>query len=327
MSSATAVYHLDELAEGLSEGAKPFVLGAMPCSVQGHLVCIYEDSAYIAADGAAWKLSHASEGAASHARSQLRRRWLSNGVVTVDAINRSPESAAALRRHYRELWAIWPVPQTEDWVSTHPGDTFVVASGDAEAPPVILLHGSGGNSAVWRDDAATWSTTMRVYAVDIPGEPGLSVAARPRSTPTLTSRGSPTCSMLSALTAHPSWAFPFGRLGREHAMRKVLGAELSGTAAGEYVLVIQEHFRPRTERVPIFTDIELARIAAPTLVVVGQNDALLDSVETKQRLEQHAPHATVILIPNSGHLLPAQPTAYMHLSPTRSAEPDFAEAR
>jgi pimeloyl-ACP methyl ester carboxylesterase len=70
---------------------------------------------------------------------------------------------------------------------------------------------------------------------------------------------------------------------------------------------------------------ELARIAAPTLVVVGQDDALLDSAETKQRLEQHAPHATVI--PNSGDLLPAQPTAYMHLSPTRSAEPDFAEAR
>jgi pimeloyl-ACP methyl ester carboxylesterase len=84
-----------------------------------------------------------------------------------------------MRRHYKELLAGWPVPHTEDWVSTHLGDTFVVASGRAEAPPVILLHGSGASSAMWGQDSATWSTAMRVYAVDIPGEPGLSVAARP----------------------------------------------------------------------------------------------------------------------------------------------------
>jgi pimeloyl-ACP methyl ester carboxylesterase len=88
--------------------------------------------------------------------------------MTVNAIYRTPESAAALRRHYKELLAGWPVPHTEDWVSTHLGDTFVVASGRAEAPPVILLHGSGANSAMWRQDSATWSTAMRVYAVDIP---------------------------------------------------------------------------------------------------------------------------------------------------------------
>jgi pimeloyl-ACP methyl ester carboxylesterase len=270
--------------------------------------------------------------------------------MTVDAIYRTPKSAAALRRHYEELLAGWPVPHTEDWVSTHLGDTFVVACGHADAPPVILLHGSGANSAMWGEDAATWSTTMRVYAVDIPGEPGLSVAARPpldsdayvrwltevldglsldRASVVGISLGgwlatqfairradrvnrlvllSPsgigrqkTCTLLIALAL-----LPFGRLGRELAMRKVLGAQLSGTAAGEYVLLIHEHFRPRTERVPIFADVELTRIAAPTLVVVGQNDALLNSVESKQRMEGHVPHVTVILIPDAGHLLPTQ---------------------
>ncbi|HEX6760836.1 MAG TPA: hypothetical protein VF086_20860 [Propionibacteriaceae bacterium] len=33
---------------------------------------------------------------------------------------------------------------------------------------------------------------------------------------------------------------------------------------------------------------------------------VLNSVDTKQRLEQHAPHATVILFPDAGHLLPTQ---------------------
>jgi pimeloyl-ACP methyl ester carboxylesterase len=83
-------------------------------------------------------------------------------------------------------------------------------------------------------------------------------------------------------------------------------AHSSGTAAAEHGLLIYKHFRPRTERVPIFTDFELTRVAAPNLVVVGRHDALLNSVDTKQRLEQHAPDATVILIPDAGHLLPTQ---------------------
>ena len=97
---------------------------------------------------------------------------------------------------------------------------------------------------------------------------------------------------------------PFGRPGRELAMGRVLGAQLSGTAAGEYVLLIHEHFRPRTERVPIFTDFELTRVAAPTLVVVGQNDALLTRSTRSNGWNSHAPHATVVLIPDAGHLLP-----------------------
>jgi pimeloyl-ACP methyl ester carboxylesterase len=270
--------------------------------------------------------------------------------MSVDAIYRTPESAAALRRHYQELLAGWPVPHTEDWVSTHLGDTFVVASGQADAPPVILLHGSGANSAMWREDAATWSITRRVYAVDIPGEPGLSVAARPSLesdayvrwlTEVLDGLSVDRASLVGIslggwlatkfairrsarvnrlVLLSPSGIgrqktgtlliavalLPFGRRGRELAMRIVLGVQVSRTAAGEYVLLIHEHFRPRTERVPIFTDVELTRIAAPTLVVVGQKDALLNSVETKQRLEQHAPRVTVILIPDAGHILPTQ---------------------
>lgn len=270
--------------------------------------------------------------------------------MTTDAIYRTPESAAALRRHYEELLAGWPVPHAEVRVATHLGDTFVVASGPADAPPVILLHGSGANSSIWRGDVATWSTTMRVYAVDVPGEPGLSGAARPslnsdayvrwlievldglgvdRASLVGISLGGRLATQVAIGRADrvnrlvllsPSGIgrqkigtllvalalLPFGRWGRERAMRKVLGAQVSGTAAGEYVLLIHKHFRPRTERIPIFTDAGLAQIAAPTLAVVGQNDALLDSADTKQRLEQHSPHATVILIPDAGHLLPAQ---------------------
>nr|WP_281387083.1 alpha/beta fold hydrolase [Jiangella mangrovi] len=41
-----------------------------------------------------------------------------------------------------------------------------------------MLHGAGFNSVAWAGDVAAWSTTHRLYAVDLLGEPGLSAPAR-----------------------------------------------------------------------------------------------------------------------------------------------------
>lgn len=80
---------------------------------------------------------------------------------------------------YTALLADWPVANTRQHVRTRFGETFVVASGPEDAPPLILLHGSSSNSAIWMSDVAVWSTRFRVYAVDIIGEPGLSSEIRP----------------------------------------------------------------------------------------------------------------------------------------------------
>ena len=45
--------------------------------------------------------------------------------------------------------------------------------------PLILLHGAGANTTMWMGDVASWSQDFRVYAVDIPGEPGESAPVRP----------------------------------------------------------------------------------------------------------------------------------------------------
>ncbi|WP_344589416.1 alpha/beta fold hydrolase [Actinomadura vinacea] len=62
---------------------------------------------------------------------------------------------------------------------TRQGETFVLASGPQDAPPLMLLHGSGANTSMWRGDVATWSRHFRTYAVDLVGEPGLSAPSRP----------------------------------------------------------------------------------------------------------------------------------------------------
>lgn len=92
----------------------------------------------------------------------------------------SPEGRRAVEQRYRDYLDAWPVPHTELRVPTAAGETFVLVSGPVDGPPLVLLHGSGANAATWRGDIADWSTRYRVYAVDLPGEPGFSAPTRLR---------------------------------------------------------------------------------------------------------------------------------------------------
>ncbi len=87
---------------------------------------------------------------------------------------KSQEGKRAVLKAYESLLEQWPSPNEQFHVNTRYGDTFIIATGEKEAPPLILLHGSAMNSAMWLGDAGEYSRNYRVYAVDIPGEPGKS---------------------------------------------------------------------------------------------------------------------------------------------------------
>lgn len=80
---------------------------------------------------------------------------------------------------YDQALAQWPVPYQTRTVPTRHGDTFVIASGDEAASPLVLLHGAGTSSAIWGADLPTYCRQHRVYAVDLPGEAGKSSPNRP----------------------------------------------------------------------------------------------------------------------------------------------------
>lgn len=84
-----------------------------------------------------------------------------------------------IRQRYEEILGGWPVPAERHQVLTREGETFVLVSGPEEAPPLVLLHGSGSNAAMWAGDVADWARHFRVYAIDMIGEPGLSAPSRP----------------------------------------------------------------------------------------------------------------------------------------------------
>lgn len=63
---------------------------------------------------------------------------------------------------------------------------------------------------------------------------------------------------------------------------------------------IHANFRPRRERVPVFSDAALARLIMPVMLIVGARDVMLDSMESKARLEKAVPHVKVRLLPEAG---------------------------
>lgn len=87
---------------------------------------------------------------------------------------KSQEGKAAVLKFYDSLLEQWPVPNEKLYVDSRYGRTFIIANGEKDAPPLVLLHGSAMNSIMWLADAREYSRIYRVYAVDIPGEPGRS---------------------------------------------------------------------------------------------------------------------------------------------------------
>ena len=96
-----------------------------------------------------------------------------------ETVYRSPAGQNAIERSYREHLQRWTTPVRQRTVPTREGRTFVLDCGPADAPPAVLLHGAGSNSAIWQADAPRWSLAHRLYMVDVIGEPGLSAPVRP----------------------------------------------------------------------------------------------------------------------------------------------------
>ncbi|MGW0433380.1 alpha/beta fold hydrolase [Micromonospora sp. NPDC003197] len=267
------------------------------------------------------------------------------------SIYKSEAGQREIQRRYREALGTWPVPAEHVRVPTRQGETFVVVSGPADAPPLLLLHGSGANTAMWQGDITSWSRHFRVYALDLIGEPGLSAPSRPPLDSEAYVRwlddvlaGSGVTDVSIVGTSLGGWmALDYatrrpdrvtrlallcpGGVGRQklgwlvtHLLLQPLGqwgkrrsvAAVAGLSAPQFraaldaVTLTFTHFKPRTERLPIFSDKALGRLTMPVLVMAGDRDAMFDSAETIQRVRRCVPHATVKLLPGVGHAILGQ---------------------
>jgi pimeloyl-ACP methyl ester carboxylesterase len=239
----------------------------------------------------------------------------------MSALYKSEEGARAVAARYREILSHWPVANEQLHVPTSQGDAFVIASGAKDAPPLILLHGSAANSAMWMRDVLQWSTQFRVYAIDMIGEPGLSAPVRPSLksgayAPWLGEVIAGLVLLCPGGVGRQKMSFMFkalpllllGKWGRKKAMALAAGpsrgdAALANPAYVEFQSLIFRHFRTRKEPLPVFDDASLKRLAMPVMLIAGGRDALLDSYDTKRRLEALLPRLTVLFLPDEGHFL------------------------
>lgn len=89
---------------------------------------------------------------------------------------KSEKARRALLEDYDRLLRAWGVPYEERDIAGAYGVTHVIAAGEASAPPLLLLHGVGDNSAVmWLYNIGALAAKYRCYAVDTIGGPGKSL--------------------------------------------------------------------------------------------------------------------------------------------------------
>lgn len=232
-------------------------------------------------------------------------------------------------------------------VATRHGETFVLACGPEDAPPVMLLHGGGTNSTIWQNDAAQWSQTRRIYLVDVIGEAGLSAASRPSLQSdayaawlddVLDGLGVGHAAFVGAslggwlaldyairrphrverlalrapggigrqkygVVIAALFLMLLGDRGRRIALRLVLGPTRVPGAFIDYMQLIQKHYRPRRDQLPVFSDEQLQTMTTPLFVIAGAADRMLDSHDTARRVARLVPRAAVTLVPNVGHAI------------------------
>ena len=99
--------------------------------------------------------------------------------MTTKSIYRSPAGEMKVMALYEAVLARWPVEHETFKLPTRQGDTFIIASGEKSAPPLVLLHGAASNAVSWVGDVAAYCQHFHVNAVDLPGEPGKSSQNRP----------------------------------------------------------------------------------------------------------------------------------------------------
>jgi pimeloyl-ACP methyl ester carboxylesterase len=102
--------------------------------------------------------------------------WLGRNVSV--AFFKTEAAAARYMAAYDAVLAKWPVAYQEITVPTRLGATHVIASGAADAPPLVLLHAAMATATVWRPNVEALSEHFRVYAVDVIGQGGRTVASR-----------------------------------------------------------------------------------------------------------------------------------------------------
>jgi len=89
---------------------------------------------------------------------------------------KSEKWETALLQDYNAALQNWPVPYKETLIETPAAKTHILLCGDPAGPPLLLFHGTGNNSLMWKYNVEGLGRRFRLYLIDTPNDPGKSAA-------------------------------------------------------------------------------------------------------------------------------------------------------
>lgn len=96
---------------------------------------------------------------------------------------KTPEGEELFYQAYSNNLKRWNVSYEILNIPTTYGNTHVIATGETDLPPVIMLHGAGMGFTIWYANIDALSKIRRVYAVDAIGDINKSEPLRSISNP------------------------------------------------------------------------------------------------------------------------------------------------
>ncbi len=80
--------------------------------------------------------------------------------------------------YYESALRDWAIPIESITAQTRFGPAHILVSGPQDAPPLLLLHGLGDTALLWMTLFGSLGSRYRLFAPDIPGQPGKSAPVR-----------------------------------------------------------------------------------------------------------------------------------------------------
>lgn len=100
--------------------------------------------------------------------------------MAASSIYRSKAGETAITAKYGDLLRHWPIEKESRDINTRHGKTHVIICGNANNPPLLLLHGTSDCAIRWLNDVETFCRSHQVYVIELLGEPNRSENTRPK---------------------------------------------------------------------------------------------------------------------------------------------------
>ncbi|MCR1897433.1 alpha/beta hydrolase [Irregularibacter muris] len=100
-----------------------------------------------------------------------------------------------------------------------------------------------------------------------------------------------------------------GKWGQLQTLKLVGGGNISSSSSSglEEDLALSsltfKYFKPRTAKMPLFTDQSLSKLTMPILMLFGDSDQLIPANKSIKRLKKFARQPKIELLPDTGHLI------------------------